>query len=368
MNFDGRDYPLLFEPSGWRLRSRSKSHPANFRTGTTNTVEAKRRAKEWLQRRADDPVTSRRGGGTLEAVAAIYLATPKRTKDGVAADNVSRLKSICKNLLGKELGLVTCRQIGPEFWEAYQRKALGKLPFDLTTRRRENIAINSAVRAARCLFLPALLRVYRAEGLDVRPDAGTAVMLPEPYVPPTIVDRDELLKAWRKLKAPSPWLWATIGIARFAGLRRDEIAAAKGSWVEERSGAVFITLRDRPEDEWWTKTGKPYSAQVIDPDLCEWLLARKNETPAELLIPAPVEPNERARWFERVPQTWLKAHGVPPGKPLHRMRGLYADHIATLTQDAVAARLAAIRAAQKSLGHTTSATTEAHYLTPDELR
>jgi hypothetical protein len=31
---------------------------------------------------------------------------------------------------------------------------------------------NAAVRAARCLFLPALLRAYRAAALDVRADAG----------------------------------------------------------------------------------------------------------------------------------------------------------------------------------------------------
>ena len=49
-------------------------------------------------------------------------------------------------------------------------------------------------------------------------------------------------------------------------------------------------------------------------------------------------------------------------KPLHRLRGLYADELARLTADAVAARLAGVRAASESLGHTTTATTERHYL------
>jgi integrase len=361
---------LILEPSGWRLRSRSKVRPMDFRTGTLRLDEAKRSAKEWLARLADDPVTSRRGGGTLEALAAIYLKTPKRTQDDVAADNVSRLKTVCRAVFGRELAAVTCRQVGPEFWEAYQRVALAKkkLAFDLVTRRRENIAINSAVRAARCLFLPALVRVYRAEGLDVRQDAGSVVMLPEPYVPPSAVNDAALRSAWVELKEEDPWLWATIGLARFAGLRRDEIAFAKLGWIEQESGAVFIALRDRPEDGWWTKTGKPYRAQVINLELANWLLAR-DKTENTRIIPAPERENERARWFEKQPQAWLRTHGVPnAGKPLHRLRGLYADEIARLTADAVTARLAALRAAQEALGHTSAETTQNHYLDLNALR
>ena len=38
------------------------------------------------------------------------------------------------------------------------------------------------------------------------------------------------------------------------------------------------------------------------------------------------------------------------------------DHIAALTSDAVAARLAGIKAASEALGHATTAMTEKHYL------
>ncbi len=85
-------------------------------------------------------------------------------------------------------------------------------------------------------------------------------------------------------------------------------------------------------------------------------------------MPDPPEGEDRGRWFERVPQAWLRAQGVTAKLPLHRLRGLYADQVAALTRDAVTARLAAIRAAQEALGHTTSATTERHYLTPGALR
>jgi integrase len=100
---------------------------------------------------------------------------------------------------------------------------------------------------------------------------------------------------------------------------------------------------------------------VIEPELAAWLLERR--TDAGFTIPDP-EGLDRGKWFETVPQKWLRTW-VKSGKPLHRLRGLYADHIARLTADAVAARLAGIKAAQNALGHTTPDTTEGHYLTPD---
>ena len=49
-------------------------------------------------------------------------------------------------------------------------------------------------------------------------------------------------------------------------------------------------------------------------------------------------------------------------KPLHRLRGLYADDVAKLTEDAVLARLEGIKEASRALGHTTTKTTLNHYL------
>jgi hypothetical protein len=49
---------------------------------------------------------------------------------------------------------------------------------------------------------------------------------------------------------------------------------------------------------------------------------------------------------------------------LHRLRGLYADQIKRETESAILARQAGIAAASAALGHTTTDTTERHYLTP----
>ncbi len=367
LKHDGRVWPLIFQAKrGWRMRSRSKTHPVDFWTGTTNLSEAKARAKEFLEKHAAEGWKPGRGGGSLEDLARLYLETPKRTKANVAKDNVSRLRTVCRVALGKELSAVTCREVGPDLWQRYQRAALEAqgLRFDLATRYRENIAVNSAVRVARCLFLPALVRVYRAEGLDCRTEAGEAVMLPEPYVPPSKVDDAALIEAWRTLEGEDPALWLVVGLARFAGMRREEIAALRAGWLEVEGALVRVSLRDRPEEHWWTKTGKPYRAEVIEAGLARHLAAFAAVAPPDALVVVSPGTVERSRWFEREPQKWLHAHGVGALKPLHRLRGLYADNVATLTRDAIAARLAGVRAAQEALGHTSSATTEAHYLTP----
>lgn len=359
---DGRDYPLVMESSGWRLRSRRKAFAVNFRTGTTNLHEAKRRAKEYLERLARDPVASRKGGGTLEALAAVYLSTPKRAKAGVARDNIGRLRTVCRVALGKELAAVTCREVGAELWQKYQVAALAPLPFDYVTRRRENIAINACLRAARSLFIPAMIRAYKAAGLDVRVDAAACVMLPTPYLQPEKADDESLLRAWQTLDDVN--LWLTVGLARFAGLRREEISALRGDWIREREGVISILLCDRTEQEWWTKTGKPYAASVIEPTLAAYLRECAKRPDSFVVNCA----GDRSYWFRYTPQEWLRPFVGKSKKPLHRLRGLYADHIARLTRDAVTAQIAAIRAAQSNLGHTTSATTERHYLTPDALR
>ena len=134
--------------------------------------------------------------------------------------------------------------------------------------------------------------------------------------------------------------------------------------MEQKGGVVSLYLRDRPEEQWWTKTGKPYRAAIIHPDLAEYL-KECAKSPESFLVPGPPSEDERHIWFGHAPQQWLKAHGVSAAKPLHRLRGAYADAVATITADAVTARLAGVKAAQENLGHTTSATTEKHYLSQD---
>ncbi len=157
-------------------------------------------------------------------------------------------------------------------------------------------------------------------------------------------------------KLPRSALWLAIGLARFAGLRRSEIEAATGEWIIERDGQAFVDLRDR-EGEFLTKTGRHYRAVVIDSELARALLAVPKANP---IVEPPVI--DRHRWFERDLAAWCKPFTGTAKKPLHRLRGLYADDVAKLTEDAVLARLEGIKEASRALGHTTTKTTLNHYL------
>lgn len=50
--------------------------------------------------------------------------------------------------------------------------------------------------------------------------------------------------------------------------------------------------------------------------------------------------NQFARWLGREPQKWLRPFVPGAGKPLHRLRGLYADQIKRETEQAMLARMA----------------------------
>lgn len=75
--------------------------------------------------------------------------------------------------------------------------------------------------------------------------------------------------------------------------------------------------------------------------------------------------NQFARWLGREPQKWLRPFVPGAGKPLHRLRGLYADQIKRETEQAMLARMAGMRAAQEALGHTSPETTRRHYTSED---
>ena len=125
-----------------------------------------------------------------------------------------------------------------------------------------------------------------------------------------------------------------------------------------KDGATYVRLQDRPEDDWQTKTGIPYSALVLDVSLAEYLRAMDPEARAITCL-------NTYKWIQRRPQEWLKAYTGDAKAPLHRLRGLYADQVKRETEAAILARRQGIEAASRNLGHTTTATTEGHYLQSD---
>lgn len=352
---------MVLERGLWRVRSRSKTHPADFSTGSPDYAAAKTIAAEMLGKATTE---KHRTKETLEELAAVYLELPKRCSQKVAELNVGRLRAVVRTAWGKDLAAVKIHQAGPKLWRDYmaKRQALEGGKLDLATRRPENAAINAAVRMACSLFIERMRPAYAEKGIHIAADATVVQWLPIMHAPPPAADGDGLLKAWAKLEATNKPLWLAIGLARFAGLRRSEIEHCQGCWIIEDGGTVFVELRDRP-GLYLTKTGRIYRAAVIHPGLAEAL--RTVEPSAFVVEPGAID---RHKWFEEAPAEWSRSFTGDARKPLHRLRGLYADDIRKLSEDAMTARLAAIRAAAKALGHTNTATTVDHYLSGHALR
>ena len=356
LKWDGREIPMLQHRDGWRLRSRSKSFPVDFFFATSSLPEAKRLARAKL---AEMPEPQKRAKGTLEDAAQLYLAAPKRCSQDSSEGNVSRLRSVVRKAFNDDAK--TLSEVPVEYlsalWPAYVAARQGKPRPDYATRRAENYGINSAMKQAASIFIPSLRPYYRRHGLEIPQDATTIIWLALAQKIQHEADDAGMIEAWRALRNSDVDLWLTVGLARFAGLRQSEILACRGKWIVTKGAAAYVEMKDREEDDYFTKTGRTYRALILEPSLAEYLQACNPESPV-LTKPDP------SRWIQREPQDWLKQFTGDAKAPLHRLRGLYADHVKRDTEDAILAHQAAIRAASQALGHTSTATTETHYLTP----
>lgn len=347
-------YRLIPHRDGWRIRSRARGDEFDWQFPACSAATARKMALQ----RFEEERTARpaRTAATLEDVVTAYNDMPKKAGAESAYNNVCRLRTVVKLALGKELDRVLVSEAGPKLWNAYMAKRQGG-KLDLSIRRPEHASINAAVRGAASLFIPRLRPGYQERGIEIPADATVIQWLQEVKSIKPPADDAAMQEAWRKLDGALYW---TVGLARFAGLRQSEISACCGGWIIEDGGAVYVEMRDRPEEGWYSKTGEIYRAMVINDEFAQKLL----QLPPGHIVTTPGDMS-RGWWFERKPQVWLKPFTGDAKKPLHRLRGLYADDVKKLTQDAVAAHLAGVKAASQALGHTSTATTEKSYLTPD---
>jgi hypothetical protein len=361
IQWQGRKVKLVMERGVWRARSRTKHLTCDIVTGTSSLPEAKRIVKERLE---ELPVrakkTEARAIQTIQDLADLYLAAPKRSSTDIARRNVTRMKSVCRDGARKTMAEIPVSSL-PDLWPAYVAARQNLPQPDYATRRHINRGINSAMRQAACLLVRGLASYYARNGLILPPDAGRVLLAAEIPKVPAEANDGALIEAWRGLREKDLPMWLTVGLARFAGLRQSEILAFRGKWVVIKGEATYVRLQDRPEDGFHTKTGIPYSALVMDQELAEYLPAMDDESG---VVPAV----NTVKWIMRKPQAWLKEFTGAALSPLHRLRGLYADHVKRETEEAILARQAGIKAASEALGHTTIKTTVDHYTSNDSAK
>lgn len=349
---EGRRCTLVPHADGWRYRCRAAGREMDI-----YLLGNLRGAKEALRARLEKGETGKRPAKDtdLETLLAVYATLPKRASAATARTNSTRLRAACRVGSKREPRKVMVSEVGPKFWERYQTAKQGGT-LDLSTRRPENTAINHTVRGARDIFIKRLRPAFAERGIIIPTDAMECQLLPEMTLPKPAADDAAMLKAWAALKATDLAMWRTVGLARFAGLRKDEIASITRDWLLQVGDAVYVVMRDRPEEGYLHKTGKSYRALIIHPELAADLLACGTGPLIDV-------PGHRGKWFANSPQKWVKQFTGKALKPLHRLRGLYADEVASITEQAVLARAEGVKAAAEALGHgKNTKTTEKHYL------
>ncbi|CAB4163312.1 hypothetical protein UFOVP813_13 [uncultured Caudovirales phage] len=345
-------YRLTPHKAGWRIRSRSRGNLLDLTFPSCSITSAKRQAMEHFE--GEQRILSRGDKATLEEVIAVYRQMPKKAGEAAAYINECRLRAIIRLTLKRELRDVIVSEVTPKLWLDFMALKLGG-KIDLARRRPGNAAINSAVRCASSIFIDRLRPGFAALGVTIPADATNIQWLPVMQRPQPEA-RPELVEIWGAMeKGPLYW---TIGLARFAGLRRHEIAACRRTWIVEDASGVYVELRDRPEEDFTHKTGEMYRARIT----CQTFAAELLALPKGQVVRDTPAGMTRDYWFRYYPQEWLEPFTGTARKRLHRLRGLYADDVKRLTQDAVTAHLAGIKAASANLGHTNTQTTQRSYL------
>lgn len=345
-----KTYTLSPHREGWRLRSRARGNRLDLVFPSCSITSAKRQAKEHFE--GEQRILARGDKATLEEVLAVYRQMPKKAGEKAAYINECRLTAVVRKTLGRPLKDVIVSEVGPKLWLDFMALKLGG-KIDLAKRRPGNAAINSAVRCASSIFIERLRPGFLALGIIIPSDATNIQWLPIMQKPQPPV-RPELLEIWGAMNKDA--MYWTIGLARFAGLRRHEISGCARSWIVEDKGEVYVELRDRPEEDFTHKTGEMYRARITNPAFAAELLAR----PAGPIVQETAPGMTRDYWFRYYPAEWLKPFTGTAYKPLHRMRGLYADEVKTLTTKAQVAEQSGLEAARDALGHTNVRTTKGY--------
>ncbi len=368
----GREFQLIKDSKSgnWRIRKRTKDCYIDKTTGISDLAEARKMARILAERNLNENYRILTGNHTLEEVAQAYLSFPKAVRQYVAEANVARLRQLVRDTYDLELSAVTAKSVTYRLWEDYAAfRHGGKL--DLSTPRRENIGITSAIRSACSLFCKKLDSRYEQEGIRL----DFANLRTVPSLPVLKVRRQPLpddtlpalLAAWRDLRDTDTNLYFTIGLALHAGLRSSEIDAATTAWIEQSGANVKVVVKDRPDEGFYAKGGTKddswLAGLVLDDKFGFDLLELKESGYANIIN---LRPESREWFFGHTANTWVRQF-IPKEvdrKGLHRLRSLYADAIKLKFESQILASRAGIDAARLALGHSTAAVTLQYYLTP----
>ncbi|MEM6911040.1 MAG: hypothetical protein AAF555_05600 [Verrucomicrobiota bacterium] len=353
-------YYLDFRDPATRKRVVRKTDATDRRLALERAKAALRAAIEGKWAALD--ATKCRQDATMADLYRIYLNSDLRRSKQSTAEDVVRTVRASLQALGMDPQRTAATAIGAEYYKRLVRHYSPTGAIDLATRHPAHGGINTRLRKHAQLFARAVLTEYAEAGIVLHVEH----MHPPFYLPEQrgkqMADEHTLARFHADLETLAterPELYKTIALARYAGLRRSEIDAARTDWLQRTStGHTIIAISDRPAENYYHKTGHRYGPRILS----DALVARLPTQPGQHLV-TPDTPYARKTWTEREPQRWLRQY-FPPSltkMPLHYCRFLHAEDVREQERQWILANESADKAAQHALGHTTSRTTRDHY-------
>jgi integrase len=366
LTVQGRDFILTCdERTGyWRVRRRCSDFRIDRSIRVRELSEAKKVAKQLIELELERVKSLRECGHNLDELCNAYLEMPKPVREYIAERNVAALKRVVKAVLGRRLTKVFARTLTYKLWEDYAAiRHGGKL--DLSTPRRENVSIMSEIRMAASIFSPKLEHRYAEQGIVMDWDNVRRLpCLPVLKVRKSAVAKEsleEMKAAWEALRTTDEPMYITIGLAWWCGLRASELMAAQRHWLVENNGHYRIELRDRPEENFRTKTNlsveNRFNGMCLHDKFGFFLLSLPDGKLVQRTCGA-------EHWLWKA-NAWVRQF-IPKTldtKGLHKLRGLFCDAVMHRFEQEILARRVGTEAAAMAVGHSSTRTTEQHYLT-----
>jgi integrase len=208
---------------------------------------------------------------------------------------------------------------------AYQAAKLAELGDKDSTRR----TIASTLRQVRSVVQPRLVQSYKIKCPDFQEFRVWYLgKVPIKDVPlPPYALRLATARAARRLWLRRDPLYLVWLMAYGLGMRADEMACARWSWIETHMGAPRMALRDRPEEDFRVKGVRPGNVPV-HPAVLRRLQAFKAEGSTFIL------PRDgyigRVNLIQRDFSAWMTSLGwdkVDTSKRAHELRRLFGSRV-----------------------------------------
>lgn len=213
--------------------------------------------------------------------------------------------------------------LSKETLRAYQTATLAKRGDRPATRR----TIASTVNQARCVTQERLAQDYPLNLPDLDPWRNAYLGTPpvkETPLPPYELRRRTASAARRLWLSRDP-MYAVYLLAYHAGLRSDEIACARWSWIEEHFGVKRIALRDREAEGWHIKGVRPGNVPMHPA-----VLKRLRVVGGSDYILRGSDYNERKAMIDKSFAAWMTGLGwdqLDTTKRAHELRRLFGSRV-----------------------------------------